>query len=148
MLLLGSSAALLLLAFGCYGATQEKDILAMLKSSEAAWNQGDLPAFVSCFEDSPTTTKIDNQGVWHGDSAVILAHYREFYDTREKMGRLAFSEINVRPLADGLAVVNGKWSLESSQGDGTGLFTAVVHKTQPGWKIIHDQSNWVTTSPR
>lgn len=115
----------------------------MLQNSQAAWNRGDLAAFASDYEDSPETTFIGRE-VMHGGTQAILARYRKGYPTREAMGTLAFSEIEVRPLAPGLALANGKYELKRTAaggGDAAGRFTLVLKQTPAGWKIIHDHSS-------
>src|SRR6186713_658092 len=82
---------------------QSGEIRAMLQNSAAAWNRGDLAAFSSDYEDSPETTFI-GKDVVHGGTAAILDRYRRRYPTREAMGTLSFSEIEVRPLAPGLVL--------------------------------------------
>jgi len=122
---------------------QDAEIRAMLMNSEAAWNRGDLVAFVSDYEDSPDTTFIGRE-VTRGGTAAILARYRRGYPTREAMGTLTFSEIEVRSLAPGLALANGKYSLKRTVeggGDASGRFTLVLRMTKSGWKIIHDHSS-------
>ena len=115
----------------------------MLKNSEAAWNRGDLVAFSADYEDSPETTFI-GRDVVRGGSKAILGRYRQRYPNREAMGTLTFSEIEVRPLAAGLALATGKYGLArtvAGGGDASGRFTLVLRKTPSGWKIIHDHSS-------
>jgi uncharacterized protein (TIGR02246 family) len=119
---------------------QDSDIRAILKTSEAAWNRGDLETFASYYEDSPETTFIGRE-VTHGGPKEILERYRRSYPTREAMGTLTFSEIVVRPLADGVALATGKFELKRVVGDASGRFTLILRKTSKGWKIIHDHSS-------
>jgi uncharacterized protein (TIGR02246 family) len=127
-----------LLLFG-----QQDEIKKLLADSESAWNRGDLRTFASFYEDSPETTFIGRE-VTHGGIAAILARYERGYPTPESRGTLTFSEIEVRAIAPGLAIADGKFSLKRSQaggGDATGRFTLVVKQTASGWKIIHDHSS-------
>jgi uncharacterized protein (TIGR02246 family) len=122
---------------------QDTEIRAMLKNSEAVWNRGDLVTFVTDYEDSPDTTFVGREVVKGGREA-ILARYRRSYPTRDAMGTLTFSDIEVRPLAPGLALAMGKYSLKRKPeggGDATGRFTLILRKTKDGWKIIHDHSS-------
>ena len=122
---------------------QTKEVEGILKDSEAAWNRGDLAAFASHYEDSPETTFIGREVV-HGGVQAILERYRRAYPTREAMGTLAFSEISVRPLADGVALATGKFTLHRSAaagGDASGRFTLILKRTPAGWKIIHDHTS-------
>ena len=122
---------------------QGDEIHAMLDNSRAAWNRGDLAAFAADYEDSPETTFV-GKDVTRGGTAAILARYRAHYPTREAMGTLAYSEVQVRELAPGLVLVNGKYELQRTAtggGDASGRFTLVIRKTAKGWKIIHVHSS-------
>ena len=122
---------------------QGDEVRKLLKDSELAWNHGDLAAFASYYEDSPETTFIGRE-ITHGGTQAILERYRRGYSTPQAMGVLTFSEIEVRPLAKGYALANGKYSLKRTQaggGDASGRFTLVLRKTRSGWKIIHDHSS-------
>jgi len=122
---------------------QRQAIEQVLKDSQAAWNRGDLVAFASYYEDSPDTTFIGREVV-RGGVAAILERYRRAYPTREAMGALTFSEIAVRPLADGVALSTGKYTLKRSAsggGDAAGRFTLILKRTTAGWKIIHDHTS-------
>lgn len=122
---------------------QDDAIQKLMKDSQAAWNRGDLPAFASYYEDSPETTFMGREVV-RGGTAAILQRYRKSYPTREAMGTLTFSEIVIRPLADGVALVTGKFALQRTKeggGDASGRYTLVLRRTPSGWKIIHDHTS-------
>ena len=122
---------------------QNDFIQKLMTDSEAAWNRGDLPAFASYYEDSPDTTFMGREVV-RGGTQAILQRYRKSYPTREAMGTLTFSEIVIRPLADGVALVTGKFALQRTReggGDASGRYTLVVRRTPAGWKIIHDHTS-------
>jgi uncharacterized protein (TIGR02246 family) len=122
---------------------QADDVRAILRNSEEAWNRGDLAAFASYYEDSPDTTFIGHEVV-RGGVAAILARYRRAYPTREAMGKLAFSNIEVRSLAPGVALVTGEFHLERTAaggGNAAGRYTLILRKTPSGWKIIHDHTS-------
>jgi uncharacterized protein (TIGR02246 family) len=122
---------------------QTDDVRAVLQHSEEAWNRGDLTAFASYYEDSPETTFIGHEVV-RGGVAAILERYRRAYPTRESMGKLAFSNVEVRTLAPGLALVTGEFHLERTAaggGNAAGRYTLILRKTSAGWKIIHDHTS-------
>jgi uncharacterized protein (TIGR02246 family) len=122
---------------------QTDDVRAVLQHSEVAWNRGDLTAFASYYEDSPETTFIGHEVV-RGGVAAILERYRRAYPTRESMGKLAFSNVEVRTLAPGLALVTGEFHLERTAaggGNAAGRYTLILRKTSAGWKIIHDHTS-------
>jgi uncharacterized protein (TIGR02246 family) len=133
----------LLLCCAPFLFAQTAEVTAVLKDSEAAWNRGDLERFASYYEDSPQTTYI-GKTVTKGGPKEILERYKRSYPTREAMGTLTFSEIEVRPLGAEFALSNGKFALERTTGGGgnaSGRFTLVLRKTPAGWKIIHDHSS-------
>jgi uncharacterized protein (TIGR02246 family) len=122
---------------------QDSAVRKVLFDSEAAWNRGDLHTFASFYEDSPDTTFIGRE-VTRGGTQAILDRYRRGYPTREKMGALAFSEIEVRPLGSDYALAIGKFALTRTAeggGNASGRFSLVLHKTKSGWKIIHDHTS-------
>lgn len=122
---------------------QTQPVEKVLEDSEAAWNRGDLASFASHYEDSPETRFIGRE-VIHGGVEVILARYRRTYPTREAMGKLTFAEIEVRPLADGIALASGKFTLQrtaAAGGDASGRFTLILRRRSDTWKIIHDHTS-------
>ena len=122
---------------------QSEDVRAVLTHSEEAWNRGDLAAFASYYDDSPETTFIGREVV-RGGVQAILARYRRAYPTREAMGTLTFSNIDVRTLSADLALVTGEFHLERTSaggGNAAGRYTLILRKTPAGWKIIHDHSS-------
>jgi uncharacterized protein (TIGR02246 family) len=131
------------IAFSPLLFAQSAEIRTILKDSETAWNRGDLVTFASYYEDSPETTFIGREVV-RGGTQAILDRYRRAYPTPEAMGTLTFSEIEVRPLAEGLALATGKYALKRTAaggGDASGRFTLVLRQAPSGWKIIHDHSS-------
>ena len=135
--------SLLLIVCAPLLVAQSSEIQTILKDSETAWNRGDLVAFASYYEDSPDTTFIGKEVV-HGGTKAILDRYRRAYPTREAMGTLTFSEIAVRPLAQGLALATGRFELKRTAGGGgdtSGRFTLILRQTPSGWRIIHDHTS-------
>jgi uncharacterized protein (TIGR02246 family) len=130
--------ALASLSFG-----QSPEIEKMLKNSEAAWNRGDLATFAADYEDSPSTTFVGKE-VTRGGVKAIMERYQRGYPTPEKMGKLTYSEIEVRPLGADYALAIGRFALERTAaggGNASGRFSLVLRRTAQGWKIIHDHSS-------
>jgi ketosteroid isomerase-like protein len=120
---------------------QELDVIKILLAQEAAWNRGDLPAFVSAYKNAPDTLFVTHQ-VSRG-YAGLLDEYKHDYPTKAAMGTLGFSELEVRPLGETYAVALGHYRLDRNKKDGgtaDGLFTLVLEKTDKGWKIIIDHT--------
>jgi uncharacterized protein (TIGR02246 family) len=122
---------------------QDSEIRKVLEDSEIAWNHGDLAKFASYYEDSPETTFMGKEVV-RGGTKAILERYRRSYPSPEAMGTLTFSEITVRPLAEDVALVTGKFALKRTPaggGDSSGRFTLILRRTKDGWQIIHDHTS-------
>jgi uncharacterized protein (TIGR02246 family) len=120
---------------------QQLDCAKVLTQQERAWNAGDLDGFAKGYRNSPDTLFITTS-ITRG-YRVMLEDYRRQYSSRESMGELTYSEVEVRPLDDRFAVVFGKYHLERSRkagGSADGLFTLTMEKTDQGWKIIIDHT--------
>jgi ketosteroid isomerase-like protein len=134
--------AVLLLALPFSAATPEDDIRAVLEDQTAAWNRGDIPAFMAGYLESESTTFVSDS-VTRGH-AKVLARYLLRYPTREKMGTLQFSGVEVKMLGSAYASVFGRFHLARASeagGEATGLFTLLFQKTPAGWKIILDHTS-------
>jgi uncharacterized protein (TIGR02246 family) len=122
--------------------TIERDIRRVLEAQQAAWNRGDVEGFMSGYEASDATTFV-GATITRGYRQV-LENYRRRYPTKEKMGRLTFSEIEVTRLGAEHAYVIGKWHLDrppEAGGNAGGIFTLLFRKTAAGWKIILDHTS-------
>jgi uncharacterized protein (TIGR02246 family) len=123
-------------------ASSELDIRSVIEAQQAAWNRGDVDAFMAGYEASDATTFV-GATVTHGYQQV-LENYHRRYPTKAKMGQLAFSDLEVKLLGADYASVIGKWHLTRTPdagGDVGGIFTLLFRKTAGGWKIILDHTS-------
>jgi len=121
----------------------DRDAIHMvLKAQQAAWNRGDVDAFLVEYWQSPELTFSGSSGVSRGWDGV-RARYKKNYPDRAAMGELDFSELEFRFLGKDAALVLGKWHLKRQQGDIGGVFTLVWQRFPEGWKIIHDHTSAV-----
>ena len=114
-------------------------IRASFDKQAADWNRGDLDAFATAYKNSPDILFIGSK-VSRG-YAQMLERYRTVYSTREKMGTLSFSDIEVQPLDDRFATATGEFHLARTAaggGDASGSYLLVFEKTPDGWKIVRD----------
>jgi ketosteroid isomerase-like protein len=148
-----SGAALILLfAIGLRTGRQakaaegrEKDqsaITAVLNAQQAAWNRGDVDAFLVGYWHSPELTFSGRNGVSRGWDGV-MARYKKNYPDRAAMGQLDFSELDFHFLGSDAALVLGHWHLKRDKGDIGGVFSLVWQRFPDGWKIIHDHTSAV-----
>jgi ketosteroid isomerase-like protein len=120
---------------------QELDVAKAIVAQENAWNRGDLEGYVKGYKDSPETVFMGKQIV--EGYAQILAELKHEYPTAASMGTLGFSELEVHPVSESLAVCLGKYHLERSKKEGggaDGTFSMVLEKTDHGWKIVLDHT--------
>ena len=148
LLLVTMCVALCTPLFAETAAENEAAIRAGMQAQVDAWNRGDVGAFMQTYEDSAETTFIGFT-VRKGYQQ-ILKRYQESYTTREEMGMLTFSELDVRLLPNGcgeteIALVTGKYHLQrDKRGEAKkddGVFSLVWRKGQQGWKIVLDHTS-------
>src|SRR5215475_7653278 len=129
-------------------ADDEAAIRAGMHAQEVAWNNADIPGFMREYEDSTDTTFIGL--TMRKGYQPILKRYQENYTSREQMGKLTYSELEVRLLPSGcgkteIALVTGKFHLEREQrGEAKkddGMFSLVWRKGRDGWKIVLDHTS-------
>ena len=121
-------------------AKDAKAIQAVLDAQVAAWNRGDIEAFMDGYERSEKTVFVGGDNVTRGWQTV-LDRYKRNYDTREKMGTLKFSDLEIAPLGNDSALVLMRWHLQRAKDEPHGRSTLIMRRTKKGWKIIHDHSS-------
>ena len=122
-------------------AAVRRDIVALLTTQTAAWNRGDVAAFMQGYWTSDSLVFIGKRGPTYGYQAT-LANYRKNYPTPAAMGQLDFSQLRVTPLAPGAAQVVGHWHLaHPAAGDEGGQFLLVLRKIAGQWVIVADHSS-------
>jgi ketosteroid isomerase-like protein len=124
-------------------SANEKSLSAIrevLDAQRDAWNKGDIEGYMDGYDRSENTIFVSGDNVTRGWKTV-LERYKKSYDTREKMGQLTFSDLEMNMLSRDTAVVIGKWLLKRSQDEPHGRFTLIFKKTSHGWRIIHDHAS-------
>ncbi|HYL36251.1 MAG TPA: SgcJ/EcaC family oxidoreductase [Bryobacteraceae bacterium] len=132
----------LLVALPLLAASPDTQIRQVLEEQVAAWNRGDIRGFMEGYDKSGDTTFV-GAAITKGH-AEVLANYLKRYPTREKMGTLKYSGLEIRPLGPDYAAVIGRFHLDRSAeagGEASGIFTLVFRKTSEGWKIILDHTS-------
>lgn len=123
-------------------AAGRQAIQAALDAQQAAWNRGDVDAFLAGYWHSGGLTFSGSAGVTRGWEGV-LARYKKNYPDRAAMGQLDFSELEFRFLGPDAALVLGRWRLKREKNEVGGVFTLVWQRFPEGWKIIHDHTSAV-----
>jgi len=115
-------------------------IRAVLDAQAAAWNRGDIEGYMNGYDRSPKTEFVGGDSITRGWQEV-LDRYKKRYDTREKMGTLTFSDLEITMLSKDAALVLGRWRLQRAGDEPHGTFTLLFRKKKSGWKIVHDHSS-------
>lgn len=129
-------------SIGAQPNSTERAIRNVLESQQAAWNRGDVEAFMSGYDASEATLFV-GATITRGYQRV-LDNYRRRYPTKQRMGQLTFSGLEVHLLEAQHALVIGKWHLDrpaDAGGNAGGIFTLLFKKTTAGWKIIVDHTS-------
>jgi ketosteroid isomerase-like protein len=116
------------------------EIRSVMNEQTAAWNRGDIPGFMRGYWNSDKLVFVGSSGVTRGWQPT-LDRYKKSYETREKMGTLAFSDLEIEVLSKDAAVVLGSWSLARAADNPNGKFTLIFRKFKDGWRIIHDHTS-------
>jgi ketosteroid isomerase-like protein len=115
-------------------------VRAVIEAQAAAWNRGDVTGYMEGYAKEETTTFVSGDTVTRGWQTVH-DRYKARYDTREKMGTLAFSELEFKPLSEFYIMATGRWQLTRAADAPHGRFTLIFRRTSAGWRIVHDHTS-------
>jgi len=121
-------------------ASDDVQIRAVMSAQAAAWNRGDVDGFMNGYSRSSATEFISGDNLTRGWQTV-RDRYKKKYDSREKMGRLTYSELQITRLSSDAALVVGRWSLVRKNDKPHGRFTLLFRHTPDGWRIVHDHTS-------
>ena len=120
--------------------TSAAAIRVVLDTQRDAWNRGDIEGYMDGYDRSPNTEFVGGDNISRGWQTV-LERYKKNYNSREKMGTLTFSDLEITLLSKNAALVLGRWRLKRANDEPHGTFTLLFRKTKAGWKIVHDHSS-------
>ena len=118
----------------------EAAIRAVIEAQATAWNRGDVAEYMDGYDRSPNTEFVGGDSITRGWQQV-LDRYKQRYDSREKMGTLTFSDLEITVLSADAALVLGRWHLKRATDEPHGTFTLLFRKTKAGWRIVHDHTS-------
>jgi ketosteroid isomerase-like protein len=107
----------------------------------AAWNRGDLAAFMDGYAHTPTLVFTSGGHVRRGWQEAF-DHYKARYATNPKaMGQLVFKLASIDAVGADGAVVLGDWELSGIEHPEHGVFSVVLERRPEGWRIVHDHTS-------
>ena len=140
------SALALILLFGSVAFSQSEhqkkkiteDIVAVMNEQSRAWNRGDIEGFMRGYWNSEKLVFVSSR-VTRGWQPT-LENYKRSYPSKDAMGTLTFSELEVTVLSNDAAVVLGSWALQRANDNPKGKFTLIFRRFKEGWRIVHDHT--------
>ena len=134
-------ALLIIISFSVFSQTKdETEVRNLLAKQNAAWNRGDIDAFMIGYWENDSLMFIGKSGVTYGYKNT-LANYKKNYPDTPTMGKLTFTLIKVEQLSPEYFHVTGKYHLTRTIGDASGHFTLVFRKINGKWVVISDHSS-------
>ncbi len=134
-------ACFLILSVSAFCQTKdETEVRNLLAKQNAAWNRGDVEAFMVGYWENDSLMFIGKSGVTYGYKNT-LATYKKNYPDTAAMGKLTFTLIQLKQLSPEYFHVTGKYYLTRTIGDASGHFTLVFRKINGKWVIISDHSS-------
>ena len=123
-------------------STDVQMVLQVLTAQQAAWNDGNLEAYMQGYWKSDSLTFIGKKGITKGWQST-LENYQKSYPDKSTMGQLSFEILSLEYLSSDAIYVIGKWNLERemTKGNLSGHFTLVLKKIKEEWLIVSDHSS-------
>jgi beta-aspartyl-peptidase (threonine type) len=135
------ATVLTLIVVAAVRADDEKDIRQVLGEQAVAWNKGDLVGFMKGYWNSKELTFVSGKDATRGWDETLERYKKRYQSEGKEMGKLTFSDVDVRILAPGVALVTGKWELKLAKETVGGRYSLVLRKFDAGWRIIHDHTS-------
>ena len=134
----------LIALFACVPAAwadDDKDIRKLLADQAIAWNNGDLVGFMNGYWKSKDLTFVSGKDATRGWDRTLERYKKRYQSEGKEMGKLTFSDVDVRILAPGVALVTGKWQLKLKKDTVGGRYSLILKKLKEGWRIVHDHTS-------
>ncbi len=114
-------------------------VLANIKIQQQAWNNGNVTDFMNYYWKNDSLKFIGSKGITYGWQKT-LENYKKGYPTKEAMGELFFTIIEISQLSKTSIYVIGKWELNKDKPVG-GHFTLLWKKINKQWVIVADHTS-------
>ena len=131
-----------LIPFSCHvfgNSDIEKEITRILAKQRISWNTGDLESFMSYYWKSDRFTFQSGGKKLEGWESLRLRYEKEY--AGENMGKLNFTDLDIKVLSKDVVLVLGRWEVQLKDSLKGGRFTLVIQRKPEGWRIIHDHTS-------
>lgn len=119
---------------------EEKRIKKVLNEQQAAWNKGNIEAYMQGYWQNDSLMFIGQSGITYGWKQT-LENYKKHYPDTAAMGKLTFEYVEIKRLPGMYYFVVGKWHLTRNMGNIGGHFTLLFRKIKGKWLIVKDHSS-------
>jgi uncharacterized protein (TIGR02246 family) len=117
-------------------------VRSLLDAQVAAWNRGDLEAFMAGYWHSPELVFCSGAVVSKGWDATLERYRKRYQAEGREMGRLRFESLEVQLLGPDAAFARGEYWLRTSDGkEPHGRFTLILRRLDGAWRIVHDHTS-------
>ena len=114
----------------------------VLDDQVAAWNRGDIEAFMDGYWESPDLVFTSGGNVQRGWQTTLDRYRATYGNSPETMGRLSFSDLEIHPLGAEAAWALGRWHLDDAGGKAMGgVFSLIFRRVDGRWLIVHDHTS-------
>ncbi len=118
----------------------QSQVRAVIAQGEAAWNAGSIEGYMETYWNSPDLRFASGGKVTFGWQETLDGYLKRYPD-RAAMGRLVFSDLDIRVLSADAALAFGAWRLIREHDQPHGLFTLQLRRFDEGWRIVHDHTS-------
>lgn len=122
---------------------EEKPLADTLKDivhkQQVAWNDGNIDGFMEAYWKSEKLT-FSSRGETRRGWEKTRQKYKQSYPDKATMGRLTFSNLEVDPIGEEVAIMLGDWKIAGDK-PAEGNFSLVWKRIDGQWVIIHDHSS-------
>ncbi len=117
----------------------EDVILATLDAQAAAWNEGNLPAFMDIYWKDDSLKFVSGKTITKGWQTT-MKRYRDRYADESGLGQLSFERTDVEMVTEDVAVVTGRFNHVKNDEQSSGVFSLVMRQDRGVWRIVHDHT--------
>jgi len=114
-------------------------VRATVKAQAAAWNEGNLDAFMDVYARDDALIYVSGAEMTRGWSAA-RKRYRERFDGPAQMGRIDFENLDAELVTEDVAIVTGRIRHAIGEEISKAVFSLVMKREQGVWRIVHDHS--------
>jgi ketosteroid isomerase-like protein len=115
----------------------EDVVKGVLAASAAAWNEGNLEAFLTGYADAPDVVLMMDGATATGIESVRKKFLNDAA-IAGGMGRIAYDGLAVTLTAENVVTVVGRYAFANAVSKSAGVMTLVMKQTNGRWRIVND----------